>query len=507
MVDGFKKKFMVVMLFGVYLCMQFLWKMIDVFLGGMIMMCVVGKEYFFQYDNEINVNYEFCFEWVVLFNMMEQILDILVGKLFWEQIVLGEDVDVDFEELFEDIDMQGINLQLFCWVWFCEGWVKGFFYVLVDYFIFEEKVDVVGVVVVWILVDDRVEGMCLYWVYIKFECFIVVYVMMVNGKEVLIYVCIKEIIVEWVGWEEVEIEWVCVLEFGIWQVWKLVDEKKDEWVIESEGIMILDFIFFVMFYVGKCVGLMDVKFLLIDLVYLNVEYWQFKSDQCNVFIVLCFFILVVVGVFVEQKVIIGFNNFFIIEDVQGKWYYVEYMGVVIVVGQIDLEVLEDQMVIYGVEYMCKQLGDEMVIGCVLDLVESLFYLVFIVYDFQDCVELVMKYMVNWFGKDDGGLVQVDFDVDFGEVDVVELDILNKVCVQWDIFCKIYLGEFQKCGILVDDFDEEQDVEFFEEEVKNMMGDMFGGGNGMGLLGQQFLGNQLFGNQDLVQVDLFILDDE
>lgn len=507
MADGPKKKPTVATPSGAYLRMQPLWKMIDALLGGTTTMRAAGKEYLPQYDNETNANYESRLERAVLLNMTEQTLDTLAGKPFREQIVLGEDVDADFEELSEDIDMQGTNLQSFCRAWFREGWAKGFSHVLVDHPTPEEKVDAAGVAVARTLADDRAEGMRPYWVHIKPECLIAAYAMMVNGKEVLTHVRIKETTVERVGWEEVEIERVRVLEPGIWQVWKLVDEKKDEWAIESEGTTTLDFIPLVTFYAGKRVGLMDAKPPLIDLAHLNVEHWQSKSDQRNVLTVSRFPILAAAGVPAEQKVTIGPNNFLTTEDVQGKWYYVEHTGAAIAAGQTDLEALEDQMATYGAEYMRKQPGDETATGRALDSAESSSYLASTVHDFQDCVELAMKYTANWLGKDDGGSVQVDSDVDLGEADAAELDTLNKARAQRDISRKTYLGELQKRGILADDFDEEQDAEFLEEEAKNTMGDMFGGGNGTGLPGQQPSGNQPPGNQDPAQVDPPTPDDE
>ena len=74
-------------------------------------------------------------------------------------------------------------------------------------------------------------------------------------------------------------------------------------------------------------------------------------------------------------------------------------------------------------------------------------------------------------------MQINSDVDLNEADAAELDTLQKTRAQKDISRKTYLDELQKRGVLSDDFDEEQDQEFLEEEAKNSLGDMFGGGNG------------------------------
>lgn len=476
MADGQKKKPTVATPSGAYTRMLPRWKMMDALLGGTETMRR-SREYLPQYDNESNKNYEARLERATLLNMTEQTLDTLAGKPFREAVVLGDDAPEVFEEYAEDIDMQGNNLQAFCRTWFREGWAKGFSHVLVDHPTPEERVDDAGNVVPRTLADDRDEGMRPYWVHIKPECLIAAYSMVVHGKEVLTHVRIRETTVEKSGWEEVEVERIRVLEPGLWQLWKLVDEKKDEWAIDSEGTTTLDYIPLVTFYAGKRVGLMECKPPLADLAYLNVEHWQSKSDQRNVLTVSRFPILAAAGVPADQKVTIGPNNFLTTDDVQGKWYYVEHTGAAIAAGQTDLESLEDQMATYGAEYMRKRPGDETATGRALDSAESSSYLAATVRDFQDCVELAMQYTADWIGQEDGGSVQINDDVDLSEADAAELDTLNKARAARDISRKTYLDELQKRSILSDDFDEEQDAEFLAEEAKDALGDMFGGGQG------------------------------
>lgn len=475
MADGQKKKPTVATPSGAYLRMLPRWRMIDALLGGTETMRQ-AREYLPQYDNETNKNYEARLARATLLNMTEQTLDTLAGKPFREAVVLGDDVPPELEEFCEDIDMQGSNLQAFCRAWFREGWAKGFSHVLVDHPTPEAHSAADGTPVARTLADDRAEGLRPYWVHIKPECLIAAYSMVINGREVLTHVRIKETTTERVGWEEVEVERVRVLEPGSWQLWA-PDEKGEEWHLEDAGTTTLDYVPLVTFYAGKRCGLMECKPPLADLAYLNVEHWQSKSDQRNVLTVSRFPILAASGVPSEQKVTIGPNNFLTTEDAQGKWYYVEHTGAAISAGQVDLESLEDQMATYGAEYMRKKPGDETATGRALDSAESSSYLAATVRDFQDCVELAMQYTADWIGKDDGGSVKISDDVDLSEADSAELDTLQKTRAQKDISRKTYLDELQKRGVLSDDFDEEQDAEFLEEEAKNTLGDMFGGGQG------------------------------
>lgn len=478
MAEGPNKKPTVASPSSAYLRMAPRWRMIDVLLGGTEAMRAAGEEFLPQYDNESTKNYQSRLQRATLLNMAEQTLDTLAGKPFREAIVLDEDVPPQIEALAEDVDMQGNNLQAFARSWFREAWAKGFSHVLVEHPTPEAKTDAEGEQRQRTLADDRAEGLRPYWVHIKPECLIAAYSAIVLGQEVLTHVRILEKSVERVGWEEVEVVRVRVLEPGTWQVWA-PNEKGDEWHVESEGTTSLDYIPLVTFYAGKRIGLMECKPPLTDLAHLNVAHWQSSSDQRNVLTVSRFPILAASGVPADQKVNIGPNNFLTTEAAEGKWYYVEHTGAAIAAGQTDLSSLEDQMATYGAEYMRKKPGDETATGRALDAAESSSYLAATVRDFQDCIELAMQYTAHWLGLEEGGSAKVNADVDLSEADAAELDALLKMRAQRDISRKTLLDEMQKRSVLSDDFDEEADAELLAEESANTMGDMFGGGNGTG----------------------------
>lgn len=476
MADNPNKKPTVATPSSAYLRMAPRWRMIDVLLGGTEAMRAAGKEFLPQYDNESNKNYDARLSRATLLNMTEQTLDTLAGKPFREAVVLDEDVPTQIEDLAEDVDMQGNNLQAFSRSWFREAWAKGFSHVLVEHPTPEAKTDAEGEQRPRTLADDRAEGLRPYWVHVKPECLIAAYSAVVLGQEVLTHVRILEKSVERVGWEEVEVVRVRVLEPGTWQVWA-PDEKGEEWHVESEGSTSLDYIPLVTFYAGKRTGLMECKPPLTDLAHLNVAHWQSSSDQRNVLTVSRFPILAASGVPADQKVNIGPNNFLTTEAPEGKWYYVEHTGAAIAAGQTDLSSLEDQMATYGAEYMRKKPGDETATGRALDAAEASSYLAATVRDFQDCLEQAMQFTADWLGLDNGGSVKVNADVDLSEADAAELDALLKMRAQRDISRKAFLKEMKARQVLSDDFDEDDDAEQLKEEATDSMGDMFGKGNG------------------------------
>lgn len=448
------------------------WAKIDALLGGTETMRAAGETYLPQYDAESNTAYKARLERATLLNMTEQTLDTLAGKPFREQIVLGDDVPEAMVELFDDVDMQGSNLQAFCRSWFREGWAKAFSHVLVEHPVVQDREDGQPRT----LADDRNEGLRPYWVHIRPENVIAAYSEVREGREVLTHVRILEKTIERDGWEEVEKVRVRVLEPGAW--WLYAPTKRaDEWVVEDSGTTALDYVPLVTFYAGKRCGLMEAKPPLMDLADLNVTHWQSSSDQRNVLTVARFPILAGSGVPADATVQIGPNKFLTTETPDGKWYYVEHTGAAIEAGQKDLEALEDQMSTYGAEYMRKKPGGETATGRALDSAESSSYLASTVRDFQDCVELAMQYTADWLKVDEGGSVAINADVDLTEADAALLDTLNKARAARDLSRKRYLKELKDRRVLSDDFDEVENEEELADEASKSMGDMFNGGQG------------------------------
>lgn len=451
------------------------WKMIDALLGGTEAMRAAQEEFLPQYDAESNKNYKNRLARATLFNMTEQTLNSLAGKPFEESIVLGDDVPMQIEDLAEDIDQQGSNLQAFCRAWFREAWAKGFSHVLVEHPTPESLEE--GQTRT--LADDREEGLRPYWVNIRPESVIAAYSQFLHGKEYLTHVRILETSTERDGWEETTKVRVRVLEPGIWQVWMPKEKGKEdkEWVIETEGATDLGYVPLVTFYTTKRDGLMECKPPLTDLAHLNVAHWQSSSDQRNVLTVSRFPILAGSGVPADYKIAVGPNNFLTTEAPEGKWYYVEHTGAAIAAGVTDLDSLENQMATYGAEYLRKKTGNETATGRALDSAEAVSYLGATVMDFQDAIELAMQYTADWLKLDIGGSVSINHDMGLSETDASALDTLMKMRAARDISRKTLLGEMQNRSILSDDFDEEEDEELLAEEAKNSMGDMFNGGNG------------------------------
>lgn len=465
-----------------YLRMEPRWKKIDALLGGTETMREAGKEYTPQYENETNAAYERRLGRTVLHNLTEYTLETLVGKPFKEDIVLGEDMPTRIRAFLEDIDLQGNNLQTFARNWFRDSWAKGFSHVLIEHSTPEEKVDSKGNPVVRSLEDDKKENLRPYWVHIKPENIIAAYTEVVKGKEVLVHVRILEQNLVRNGWEETLQTRVRVLEPGRWWVYKPADDKESDWVVEDQGTFGLDFIPLVTFYAGKRAGLFECKPPLTDIADLNIAHWQSSSDQRNVLTVARFPILAASGVPPEQEITIGPNRFLTTEDAQGKWYYVEHTGAAIDAGAKDLDSLEEQIAIYGAEFLRKRSGTETATGRALDSAESNSYLGATVKDFKDAMEQALMFTAAWINEENGGSIVMNSDLGLTEAESAELDTLLKMRAQRDLSRKGLIDEMMRRRVLADDFDREENDELLEEEGAQTggLGGMFGAdGQGTG----------------------------
>lgn len=455
---------------GAYFRMKQRWDLAEAVLGGTDTMRVAGKTYLPQHEQETNDTYNTRLSTAVLVNITEMTLEALVGRPFSKPIALGDDVSSTITEYCEDIDLQGNNLQSFGRSWFREGWGKGLSHVLVDFPIVAQSVDSTGNPVPRTLEDDRRENLRPFCSRIRPDSVIAAFAETINGQERLTHVRIMESSIEQDGWGETLVQRVRVLEPGTWATY-VPTEVKNEWRLEDSGFTPLDVIPLVTFYAGKREGLHECKPPLHDLMHLNVAHWQSASDQRNVLTVARFPILAGKGVSSTDTVAIGPNRYLTTETAEGEWYYVEHTGAAIAAGASDLKDLEDKMAAYGAEFLKRRPGSETATARALDSAEGMSYLQATSLDFQDAVERVLQLMGMWIGetKEVSGSVTVHTEFASGEAAAGDLETLLKLRATKDISRIALLGEFQRRGVLSDDFDAEEDATLLEEEREEMPG--------------------------------------
>lgn len=439
------------------------WAMLDAVLGGTETMRMAGPSFMPQHDAESPMSYRNRLGTAVLLNVTEITLDSLAGKPFSEPMKRKDDIPAPVSDLFEDVDLLGSNLDTFCRNWFREALAKGFCHVLVDFPMLSDSAGAVRT-----LEDDRRQAARPYLLRIAPEAVIFAEMTVVNGKEMLTHVRIREQETSRVGFAEVTIDRIRVLEPGsvaIYENKKAKPQDKDMWVQVDGWATSLDFIPLVTFYTRRD-GFMMSKPPLQDLAYLNVRHWQSSSDQANILTVTRFPMLACSGVSDEDNIVkVGPNQILMTTDNQGKFYYVEHTGAAIKAGAEDIATLEAQMASYGAEFLKAQPDRNTATARALDSAEALSPLQAMVVQFQDSVSTALDFLGKWLKlTDKPGHVEIDTGFNLDQVTQWEIQTLALARASRDISRDAFLTELKRRRILGQDYNIEEDEEELQEEM-------------------------------------------
>lgn len=442
------------------------WQLVNTLLGGTESMRASGQKYLPPHTNEDTTSYMERLDSATLLNMTEITLKHWVGKPFAKPVQLTEETPQPIRSLEDDIDLQGTDIAIFLRRWFSCGLARGHSHVLVDFPRVEPIFNDQGEEVPRTLADDQRDNMRPYWVPIRPENVIFAFSELINGEEVLTHVRIREMIVERVGFTSVTKQRIRVLEPGSVTLYELQSTRrnKEKWVIVDSYFTGIDFIPLVTFY-SEREGLMLSKSPLLDLAHLNVEHFQSKSDQRAILTVTRFPMLALSGgTDDEGELTVGPHKWLFTPDPQGKFYYVEHTGAAIEAGRQDLIDLEEQMALYGAQFLKKRPGSETATARAIDSADATSPLQDVTMQFIEAVNLALFYTALWLRLDDGGKIEIstEFGMDSGVLG--EIQLLAEMRRNRDISRNTVLSEARRRGILAETFDADSDAEFLESEA-------------------------------------------
>lgn len=447
------------------------WAMMEALLGGTETMRAAGQLYLPKHEEETEEGYAERLAQAVLFNVTADTLGSLVGKPFREGMK-AEDIPERLQAtIWDDVDLQGNNAEVFCKSWFREGLAKCFAHVLVDMPRATPRADGQPRT----LEDDRREKRRPYWVLVKPERLLFARASVVDGVEVLQQVRILEEVVEQDGFAEVTKVRIRVLTPGRVELWEPTKQKragKTVWARMDQWDTGLQVIPLVTFYTQRD-GLMLGKPPLMDLAHLNVTHWQSDADQRHILKVARFPILACSGAEKENSdpVVVGPNKVLYNNDPQGKFYYVEHTGASIGAGRNDLQDLEERMATYGAEFLSRKPGDMTATEVAVDTAESTSLLSDFVGRFEDAVAQALSLTALWMGDANGEGGRVELEKDFGPegVSATTLDALHKARERRDISRTAYINGLKDHHVLPEDFDMEADAELLADETTELLG--------------------------------------
>lgn len=436
-----------------WLCMAPKWRKIEAVLGGTDAMRIAGQTYLPQHEQELDKNYKERLSRSVFTNITDQTLDTWTGKPFSEKLRVNDDVPQAIVTLLPDIDLCGNELQVFARNWFKKGLAKAFCHILVEYprvttYPGEKRTKQ----------DDSNEGLRPYFVLIEPENVIAAESEIVQGKEVITHLRIRECVYETDlkdKFHKIKVHQIRMYEGGlvtIFQWRKTADAKaKESWVQTDQWEYEFPTIPLVTFYANRedfMVGKPPID----DLADLNIAHWQSESDQTSILTVTRFPQLAVSGAVEKDDLVVGPNRFIHLSDPNAKVYYVEHQGAAINAGERQRESLERAMHTYGTQFLQKQPGRVTATARTLDTAEATSSLQDAAIRFNDVLNQGLQLLGEWLNLPDGGTVAIQTEFGITEGSAESLQVLQLSRQNGDISLQQYVTELTQRGVLSDLFD-------------------------------------------------------
>ena len=426
------------------------WRMIEALRGGTAAMRGAGETYLPKFKSEEQKNYERRLRMSKLFDAFEQTVTDLVGLPFAKPITVGEEVPPRLKDLLSDIDDKGRDVSVFAREVFEEGLAKGSDHILVDLPPLPERE--AGAVVT--LADENRRRPV--WIHVRPEQLLDARQSTVDGIKRFTHVRILETGTEYNGYEEVQVECIREIEPGRFTVWKL---DKGKWGVETTGPYDLDYVALAPFLAGKKRGVFTARPPLENLAYQNIAHWQSASDQQNILSASRFAIFVVIGADEGEdgQLALGPNTHLRLPK-EGDAKFVEHSGAAIEAGAKDLETLKAEMAVAGTQLLVKRPGTRTATEREIDAVEEQSELQAITIDFNETLNLAMKYTADFMNLKSGGSLSVNniFGVKWNARSIKE--VVLKLRSLDDISLKDAYSELKKAGLLSEKFDIEAAAE-------------------------------------------------
>lgn len=300
-------------------------------------------------------SYENRLKETILFNGFARAVRSLTGKVFKDPMVISEETPEQMMEWYENIDLTGRPLDTFARDCFEDALQMGMTHIFVD----RPRISA----------RNRGEEIALgirpYWVHVPAENLIWWHTQVIDGKEKLLEVRIREVVVEPDGWglkERKRIRRHFISETGLYEfeLYEQIETTKGtEWVIVDAGLTQLDFIPLVTIYFNRK-RVMEARPPLMDLAHLNLAHWRSQSLQTHVLSLARRPIPFFHGYDPDKisRIEVGPHSALINGKADASVGFAEVTGASIEAGRQDLNELKDEMAAMAVEVLVRKPGEK-----------------------------------------------------------------------------------------------------------------------------------------------------
>lgn len=436
--------------------------------GGTKTMRQAKKKFLPQEDGETPTAYSARLQRSALTNYYRRTLEKLSGQAFEEGITPSEDLPEQVEELLENIDLEGNNIDLFMQKALYQAMHKGVTHIMVEY----PKVD--GSTVE----DHKKAGARPYWVHIDPDNVIGWRFKTVNGVKSLTQLRIKEVVTKDDGlYGTKEEERIRLYEPGKWAIYT---KGKDGWEIALddagmplEGATSLDYIPLVTYMIGEKTSEMTAVPCLMDLAELNCLHWQSSSDQRNIlhYARLITYFGKMLATDEGGKIVFGANKLIHANNPDADLKIVEHSGAGIEAGRNDLKDLELAMALFGLTMMLPKVSGVTATESSIDKGESDSALMTWVKAMGSCLETLLDYTCKWMRIETAG--ELTPFTDFGDsLSASDTTVLIEGYKAGLLPKELVISELKERGVIGQEIDMVEIMRMFEEDARSstmMMG--------------------------------------
>lgn len=421
------------------------WAIVDPLMGGTNAMRKAGKALLPQWPKEENDAYTARLNLSTLLPAYSETVANMTGRVFADDLTIGDDVPAEIKAYCENIDQQGNKLHVWAQEVFTCGLSHGVCFALADYPSSEGAKT---------KADKNAQGLRPYTVIVKPSQYLGCITEVVNGKEVLTQFRYAESVEEFAEGAFVAetVQQVRVIEPGIWQIWRKVKagDNAGKWMIHKEGVNTLGTIPLAVLYT-KRTGFMQASPPLLELAHLNVKHWQSQSDQDNILHVARVPMLCVSGIDDETwQLNVGTSNATKLPT-GGDMKWVEHTGNAIQAGRDSLGDLVDDMRMAGAKLLSKdKQATKTAAQANEEAAQDMSPLETMAGRLEDFLDQLLQYFAMWEGVKEGGHIKVNGNFDVDHMPEQSLPILKSMCDSGYLSRRSLYLEMQRRGVISDD---------------------------------------------------------
>lgn len=415
------------------------WEMAEALMGGTAEMRRAGERYLPKWPNEDSESYRARLMSATLFPAVSETIVNMVGRVFRAPLIPADTIPSQIMDLLPTFDAMGRKIDIFAQEVFAEALTNGSAGILVDFPPVEgaTRADVLRA------------GARPYAVMIEPD-------QLINWRtgrggvveHVRFYECVSEPDGDY-GTREVK--QIRALWPDRWETYRKPDGL-DKWLLHDSGAMSLGVVPYVPLILGDDAEGLVAKPRLRELMHLNIEHWQSKSDQQTILHVARVPILALVGVDDPSfSLQIGAKAATMLPT-GGDMKFVEHSGNSIQSGRDDLKDIEERM---------RQAGAQLLKRTEISLTESqardeagrlVAPLANMAQKLEDALDQTLQLFALWLSLPDGGNIKVGADLDLDMAPTGSLDVLLKSAQAGMLSHETYFAELQRHGAITDEID-------------------------------------------------------